>query len=211
MRPVPTALLLLIALGLSDGARADIFAFTDAGGGVHYTNVPTDERFARVLIEPAPEGSEPSVRADAGWHARLTRLAPVIEAAARSTAVRPELLKAIIAVESGFDARAVSRKGAQGLMQLLPATARRYGVREPFDPAENVDGGARYVRDLLKRYDNDLKLVLAAYNAGEDSVERFGRQIPPYPETRAYVPAVLRRLHEFSVDPAYRITLPPAT
>jgi soluble lytic murein transglycosylase-like protein len=100
-------------------------------------------------------------------------------------------LRAVIVVESGFNSRAVSKRGAVGLMQLMPATARRYGVRNPYDPGENIHAGARYLRDLKQRYGGDLTLVLAAYNAGEKAVEKHGRRIPPFAETRRYVPRVL--------------------
>jgi soluble lytic murein transglycosylase-like protein len=100
------------------------------------------------------------------------------------------LVRAIITVESNFDARAVSTAGAQGLMQLMPETARRYQVRQPFDLRANIEGGIRYFKDLWQRFGGDLPRVLAAYNAGEGAVERFGG-IPPYPETRRYVARVL--------------------
>jgi len=102
------------------------------------------------------------------------------------------LLRAVIVVESGFNPRAVSKKGAVGLMQLMPATARQYGAENAYDPKQNVHAGARYLRSLLDRYGADLKLVLAAYNAGEDAVNRNGGRIPPYKETLAYVPRVLK-------------------
>lgn len=104
--------------------------------------------------------------------------------------VDPKLVHAIISVESGWDPRAVSRKGAQGLMQLMPQTAARYGVRDVFDPLENIEGGARYLRDLLHEFNGDLRLALAAYNAGGEAVRHY-RGIPPYPETQEYVRAVL--------------------
>lgn len=174
-------------------ARADIYAFTDSVGVVHYSNVPADPRFERLIIEPSsPAGTE--------LRAKAAAFSDLIDEAALHAAVSPALLRAVIAVESAFDPRAVSRKGAQGLMQLLPATARRYGVHRPLDPRDNLRGGASYIRDLLKRYGNDLELALAAYNAGEDAVDRHGRTIPPFPETQAYVPAVLRFYRRFLAD-----------
>jgi soluble lytic murein transglycosylase-like protein len=94
-------------------------------------------------------------------------------------------------VESGYDPHAVSRAGAVGLMQLMPDTARRYGVRNLRDPAQNVQAGARYLRDLMGKFDNDLTLALAAYNAGEEAVAQYGNRIPPFRETLNYVPKVL--------------------
>ena len=107
----------------------------------------------------------------------------------------PSLLHAVIAVESGYDSKAVSRKGAQGLMQLMPKTAQRFGVKNPLDPLENVRGGALYLKWLLDFFDGNLKLALAAYNAGENEVVRAGYKIPSNRETLDYVPKVLARLN----------------
>ena len=114
-----------------------------------------------------------------------------ILAAADETKVDPALIKAVISVESGYNPMARSPKGAMGLMQLMPQTAARYGVKNIRDPKENIHGGARYLRDLMAMFGNDLRLVLAAYNAGEEAVMKYGRRIPPFAETVAYVPRVL--------------------
>ena len=106
--------------------------------------------------------------------------------------LEPNLLRAVIVVESGFNSRAVSKRGAVGLMQLMPATASRFGVSNPFDPRQNVHAGARYLKFLIDRFGQDVRLALAAYNAGEDAVDRNGGQIPPFSETMAYVPRVLK-------------------
>jgi soluble lytic murein transglycosylase-like protein len=119
-------------------------------------------------------------------------LPALAEAAARRHALDPELVRAVVAVESDFRADAVSPKGAQGLMQLMPATARALGVKDAFDPAQNLDGGARHLRALIDQYGGDIKLALAAYNAGAGAVARHGG-VPPYPETREYVRKVLLR------------------
>jgi soluble lytic murein transglycosylase-like protein len=120
-----------------------------------------------------------------------------ILAAARETKVDVALIRAVISVESGYNASARSRAGAVGLMQLMPGTAKRYGVRNRLDPAQNIHGGARYLRDLQVMFDNNLQLVLAAYNAGEFAVMKYGRRIPPYRETVAYVPKVLSYYKKF--------------
>jgi len=116
-----------------------------------------------------------------------------IEAAASETNVDAALIRAVISVESGYNPLARSPKGAMGLMQLMPETARKYGVKNIRDPAQNIQGGARYLRALMEMFGNDLKLMLAAYNAGEEAVMKYGRRIPPFAETTAYVPKVLSR------------------
>lgn len=121
------------------------------------------------------------------------QLAAIVHQAAVSNGIEPELLSALIAVESGHVARAVSPRGAQGLMQLMPATARAYGVVDPFDPKQNVAAGALHLRRLLDRFGQDKTLALAAYNAGPEAVVRHHGRIPPYAETTAYVPRVLQR------------------
>jgi soluble lytic murein transglycosylase-like protein len=123
----------------------------------------------------------------------------VVEDAARAHGLDSALLHAVIAVESGYDAKAVSKKGATGLMQLMPATAKRYGVADAFDPAQNVSGGAKYLRDLLDLFDSDTRLALAAFNAGENAVLKYGRRIPPYRETLRYVPKVLDHYRRYRV------------
>jgi soluble lytic murein transglycosylase-like protein len=143
-----------------------------------------DEVLEELAAAPATGGSE---------------LASLIEEAARRHAVDPELLRAVIGVESAFRPDAVSRKGAQGLMQLMPATARSLGVKDAFDPADNVEGGTRHLRTLIDRYHGDVERALAAYNAGEGAVQRHGG-VPPYAETRAYVAKVLARAQAHAGD-----------
>lgn len=134
------------------------------------------EEVAKAAIAPGGTGS-------------LRQLASDV---ARRHGLDPELVMAVAGVESAFQAKAVSRKGAQGLMQLMPGTARDLGVADPFDPAANLDGGTRYLRDLLATYDGDLPKALAAYNAGPTAVNRH-QGVPPYKETRDYVKKVLHR------------------
>jgi soluble lytic murein transglycosylase-like protein len=189
--------LFLLCCVASALAHADIYAFTDRSGVTHYSNVPSDSRYARVLCESAPAATR---RNGASWRARAATYAALIDEAAQRAGINAALLRAMIAVESAFDPQALSPKGAQGLMQLRPETARRYGVSRPFDPRENLRAGASYIRDLLERYGQDTELALAAYNAGEDAVDRHGRTIPPFAETRAYVPAVLRFYRRFLAD-----------
>ena len=110
-----------------------------------------------------------------------------IDSTARRHGLDPLLVRALIRAESNFDPRAVSPKGAVGLMQLMPQTAQRYGVENRFDPVQNVEGGVRYLRDLIAMFEGNLTLALAAYNAGEGAVLKYGRRVPPYPESQQYV------------------------
>lgn len=122
-------------------------------------------------------------------------IAQLIAAVAAELDVAPNLLHAVIAAESGYDPKALSARGAMGLMQLMPATARRFGARDAYAPRDNVRAGASYLKWLLAEFGGDLELALAAYNAGEQAVLKHGRRIPPYPETRTYVPRVIGYLH----------------
>jgi hypothetical protein len=122
---------------------------------------------------------------------RLAKYAPLIQSAAKRHNVPIELICGVILQESGGNARARSHCGAKGLMQLMPATARRFGVKNSYDPAQNIEGGVKYLRYLIDRFDGDLELVCAGYNAGEGNVSKYGNKIPPFRETRNYVPAVL--------------------
>jgi soluble lytic murein transglycosylase-like protein len=172
-------------------ARADVYTFTDADGVAHFTNAPDSglyQNISRLL-------DEPGMRTRAGaaaLPANVAVFAPHIDAAAAEAGVDPALVHAVITAESGYNPTAVSRAGARGLMQLMPETARRYAVRDVFDPRQNIRGGTRYLRDLLDLFGNDVALAVAAYNAGENAVVRAGMQIPAYRETRLYVPKVLR-------------------
>jgi soluble lytic murein transglycosylase-like protein len=180
----------LLIAGTGGVAHADIYSFVDAAGVTHFTNVPVDGRYHLLLASPPEERQETGKRAN--WLAKSAAFDPFIEQAARSHGVRPELVRAVIVAESAFNPNAVSNRGAVGLMQLRPATAHRYGVANAFDPEQNIKAGVHYLRDLLTRYGNNLELTLAAYNAGEDAVERYGHSIPPFAETQHYVPTVLR-------------------
>lgn len=194
------ASLLLLSCAAA-AARDDIYEFTDDQGVTHLTNVPSDPRY-RVILRSAPEVSEAGRPMNPVLLARFAQYDPIIAAASSRTSIEPELLRAVIVVESGFDAGAVSPKGAQGLMQLMPATAKAYGASDARDPEQNIHAGARYLRHLMNRYGDDLELVLAAYNAGETAIDRHRRRVPPYAETRQYVPKVLRVYRELRNLPA---------
>jgi soluble lytic murein transglycosylase-like protein len=184
-------------------AVAAIFAFTDAQGTVHYSNVPVDTRY-QVVIETAHEGLTAGTAPLGALLRKSAQYSKVIETAARASRLEPALVQAVMVAESGGDPNALSKRGARGLMQLMPATARLYGVRNVFDPEQNVRAASQYLRDLTDRYQNDLELVLAAYNAGPAAVDLSGRKIPPLRETLDYVPRVLRiysRLRELARTP----------
>lgn len=176
-------LLLLLTI---PAAWGDIFSYTDTAGVVHFSNVPTDSHYTLAMAEPTRNTAPVSPTVN------KTQLEPIIEQAAQRASLHPALVRAVIQVESGWDAHAVSSRGAKGLMQLEPQTAARYGAVDIFDPGQNVGAGTRYLRDLLTRYDGRLELALAAYNAGEQAVEHYGGRIPPFAETQRYVPAVIR-------------------
>lgn len=186
------AFALLGLLASAPAARADIFAFTDTSGVTHFSNVPADSRFKLLISSPADMAAVPDKSRAKDWLGTSAKYDAAIAGAAAANTVQPALVRALIVVESGFNPRAVSKKGAIGLMQLLPATAKRYGVKDAYDPEQNIRAGTHYLKDLLARFDSNLELALAAYNAGEEAVERHGRHVPPFAETMSYVPNVMR-------------------
>jgi len=185
---------------LRSGARLNVTGYEILGdryrlhlkGGV--AEVPVTDI---VAIEPE-EIFEPSTEplTDKTPFQKLIR-----EAAARYN-LDPTLIHSVIAIESNFDPKAVSRKNARGLMQLMPRTAELMGVKDSFDPSQNIDGGSHYLSDLLKKYKNDITLALAAYNAGPDSVDKYGRRIPPYLETMKYVQRIAKTYAKLKADAA---------
>lgn len=191
---------LLLGLCLWRPGWADIYVYTDADGTVSLSNVPTDARYEVLIAAPLPvTGAAPAAgpgkslkpAKPAPQLAGKTRYDRMVDEVSRTYGLDSALLHAVISVESSYNSKAVSNKGAAGLMQLMPATARRYGVADAFDPAQNLGGGARYLRDLLQMFDSDVSLALAAFNAGENAVKKHGNRIPPYRETQRYVPRVL--------------------
>jgi hypothetical protein len=177
---------LMAALVTAAPAGAEMYRFKAPDGTTHFTNAPTDPRYQRMGFTTGTQ---------AGW-LRLPQgdTAPYmreITEAANRYGIPERLVKAVIRAESGFNPRAVSRRGAQGLMQLMPSTASILGVRNSFDPRENIEGGVRHLRGLLDRFPGNLPFAIAAYNAGEKAVTAYGG-IPPYPETQDYVVKVLR-------------------
>ena len=178
-RFLPWGLLILLCAAAVP-AEADIYRYVAADGSVHFTNIPTSDRFRMYRKQ---DGARVSIDDYIRHYARLYRL-------------EEALVRAVIKVESDFDPRAVSRRGAQGLMQLMPATARDMHVADPFDCEENIRGGCRYLRLMLNQFENDLELALAAYNAGPTTIRKH-QGIPPYPETLQYVTQVKSYLSQF--------------
>ncbi len=194
-------LVLLPALALCSGfAQADIYRSLDPGTPTKFTNLPpTEGRWELFLKEqPASAVQEPASDPRRFKVDSRSRFASQIEAAAIANNIDAALIRAVISVESGYNPAAVSRAGAVGLMQLMPETARRYNVTNRRDPEQNIHGGAQYLRDLLRMFNNNLHLTIAAYNAGEDAVMKYGNRIPPYRETLAYVPKVMKFYKRYS-------------
>lgn len=193
-------LTVLIAAMLPVAASAEVYKYRDRTGRIYLTDQPMRGDGYRLLEVFRLPGVQRPAGAGGAWkqlESRRARFSPAIRAVAAENRLRPELVHAVVRAESAYDPDAVSRKGAVGLMQLMPATAERYGVRDRHDPEQNLRGGAAYLSDLLELFDEDLRLALAAYNAGENAVIRHGRRIPPYEETRTYVGRVLRFYEEY--------------
>ena len=166
-------------------AKSTVYTFVDEDGVVHASNVPNDARYRPLFGE---ETSKSTIEKH-------------IHRAARKYSVDPLLVKAVIQAESNFDHLAVSSKGAKGLMQLMPETIQDMQVRDPFDPADNIRGGTRYLRQMLNAFQGDVSLALAAYNAGPEIVRKLGR-VPSYPETQGYVRNVLDTYQKLQNNPS---------
>lgn len=180
---------------------AEVYSYVDADGVLHFSNVPTDRRYRKVNRTTGRTGvyrSTPGVRARAiPRTTSLERWRQHIREAADKYRLPEALLLAVMAVESNFDHQALSEKGAVGLMQLMPETAKDMYVSDAWDPAQNIEGGARYLRILANQYAGDLVKTLAAYNAGPDAVRRAGGAVPDIPETREYVRKVVALYQAF--------------
>lgn len=195
------ALLLLFGCSASGSVMAvEVYKYVDSSGRVHLTDRPPHDGY-RLVQKGGKMLRTPRINfRDKDLNRK--RFSGKIARVASRYRVPEALVHAVITIESAYDPNAVSRAGAVGLMQLMPATARRYGVANRRDPLANLTGGVRYLRDLLSHFDGNLELALAGYNAGENAVERFGRQIPPFDETQNYVRKVLRLYTKQSAGPA---------
>ncbi|MCL4800632.1 MAG: lytic transglycosylase domain-containing protein [Burkholderiales bacterium] len=208
-------MLVVLLLAAPCAARADLYVLVEPDGTTRFSSRPDDARY--VLFQKDPDGYRlkplrelAGVRNPGDYRLRAPaarRPDPHdnphlvgkpfhqhVSEAAREHEVDPALVHAVIAAESNYNPKAISHKGAIGLMQVMPDTGRRYGVREKelHAPARNIAAGVRYLADLIALFEGNLELAVASYNAGENAVIRFGNKVPPYPETRAYVPRVLR-------------------
>lgn len=190
-----------IAACIATESHADIYRYYDETGVMHVTDTPPDSRY-KLYIASKKTPSDLTAALEARQYRQISRqrrstFQKEIVAAAKTFSLEPELLHAVISAESAYNPLARSPKGARGLMQLMPDTAKRYGVRNSFDPIENITGGAAYLRDLLTLFGNDLQLAVAAYNAGEGMVMRHGFRVPPLRETRLYVPKVMSYYRQY--------------
>ena len=180
-------IVMLTSLFISNEVLADIYKFVDIDGRVYYTDKPTNSLYKRIIRTRALNYAA----ALPFMGANKKKFADLVAEAANRHQVDARLVHAVIQAESAYNATAISSAGAVGLMQLMPDTARRYGVIDRNNPDQNIDGGTHYLKDLLRLFDSNIDLVVAAYNAGENAVIRHNNSIPPYPETQNYVKTVL--------------------
>jgi len=195
-------LVLMLSIGClvsGPSAAVKVYRYVDSNGRVHLTDRPPHDGYQ--LIQKAGKKLRIPRINFRDKDANRKRFASKIAEIASRYQVPEALIHAVIAIESAYDPNAVSRAGAVGLMQLMPATAKRYGVANRRDPSANLTGGIRYLKDLLLRFDSNLELALAGYNAGENAVEKFGNRIPPFAETRSYVRKVLELYSQQFTEP----------
>lgn len=179
-----TAIVILFAV-ITSSVKADIYRYKDENGVLHFTNIRSDLRYT-LYIKEARENPD----------AFITKYDVIIKAASEKFNMEPSLIKAVIKTESGFDHTAVSSKGAQGLMQLMPGTADAMEVDDPYNPEKNIFGGTKYLSKMMERYNNDVKLALAAYNAGPERVDEYNG-IPPFKETNTFIARVMKYYNQY--------------
>jgi soluble lytic murein transglycosylase-like protein len=195
-----TILMAILAVALAPrAADAQIYVWRDASG----TIVLSDQKIDRPIAVYAVPGA-PAIRTTKPMGTSASRFDTIIQEHASKQGLRLELVRAVIQVESAYNPRATSPKGAMGLMQLMPGTARELGVRDAYDPEDNIRGGTKYLRQLLDKYRGNEDLALAAYNAGSGAVDKYGQKVPPYRETKEYVRKVIG-----SAGGGTRVAAPP--
>ncbi|ORU89802.1 MAG: lytic transglycosylase [Cycloclasticus sp. symbiont of Poecilosclerida sp. M] len=177
---------LLLLFLAAQFAIADIYKKVDRYGDVHFTDRPRGEGYRLLRKAPVKRSTEYT-----RYKLNRQRYEPIIRRRASRLGIDPALVLAVVHTESYYDKNAISKAGAVGLMQLMPETAEHYGVNDRKNALENIDGGMKYLKHLLNKYEFNLKLAVAAYNAGETAIAKYGNKIPPYPETQAYVKRVL--------------------
>ena len=175
-------------------AQGEIYRYIDPQGRLIFTDKPKHSGYTR--LEKTLEGWKVA-QPKHSWKYNQKKFTPTIRRAAEKHNISHHLLHAVITVESAYNPKALSRAGAQGLMQLMPSTASRFGVRDPYNPHQNIAGGTEYLRLLLDMFKNDLSLALAAYNSGAKAVKKYNYQIPPYKETQNYVRKVLKHYNKY--------------
>lgn len=203
MKPVRQVWTALVLVALSAAtADAQIYTWRDAAGHTVLSDRPrANGGEMQTFAVPRATG----IKVTRPTNPRSARFDPLIDEHSAAQGVSPDLVRAVIQAESAFNPHAVSPKGAMGLMQLMPATASDLGVSNPFDPAQNIGGGIRYLKRLLARYDDKVELALAAYNAGPGAVDKYGQRVPPYRETRDYVKKITKNSTSVPVKPPTRI------
>lgn len=203
MRVNPAIFLALILPSVAFGGG--IYKYVEADGTIVYTNVPPKGAQARQArrvegdFRPAPSPVAPA-HITRRTSLSLAEFDSYVEQAAIRYKMPPALVRAVMHAESGFDPNAISIVGASGLMQLMPATAREMYVKDIFEPKDNIEGGVRYLRVLANEFEGDMVKMVAAYNAGPDAVKKFGGQVPPYPETQAYVRKVISLYFQYKTQ-----------
>ncbi len=199
------ALLALTVMATASVADAQIYTWRDANGSLVLSDKAPIAPSTELRTFKVPHSTGPVLVTKPTSRQYRDNYDTLIVQHAEARGIRPDLVRAVVQVESGFNPLAVSRKGAQGLMQLMPATAVHLGVRSPFDPEDNIRGGTTYLRQLLDRFDGSEELALAAYNAGPLAVDRYGNQVPPYQETRDYVRKVKTQTTVRTAQPPTRL------
>jgi hypothetical protein len=198
-------LIVTAVVAVSSVADAQIYTWRDAHGTLVLSDKAPADPAADVRTFKVPHSKESVLVTKPTSREYRDNYDDLIVEHARAQGLRTDLVRAVVQVESGYNPRAVSSKGAQGLMQLMPATARQLGVRAPFDPEENIRGGTTYLRQLLDRFDGNEELALAAYNAGPLAVDRYGNKVPPYQETRNYVRKVRTQTTVGTAQPVRKV------